>query len=171
MIKKRSGISLWLVVALSTCSCSMYESSETVILLPGQFKGSPMVLGETSASNISINQNLVPSLIVKVWWNDRIIITQNHPMTARNKFAGDTYEIPDRTRLCWYLIDWKIDFVQRFDDYDHLLQHVKALGIDPSEVALMKLHDAQQLRENQLGFKFTAASVNRFLRSGREQAK
>jgi hypothetical protein len=143
----------------------MDESNEIVILLPGEVNGVALVLAETSASNVSINRNLVPSLITKVWWNEDIIITQNHPMQPRNKFLGDTYQQPVRSVLCWYVVNPQDDKVTRFDDYDRLTEHVTSLGIDSSAIKFLRLHEAQRLREKQLGFKFTAASVNRYVRS------
>lgn len=154
-----------LAFLLIVSGCSMAESNEIVILLPGQANGAALVLAETSASNVSINRDLVPSLITKVWWNDDIIITQNHPMKPRNKFPGDTYQQPDRSVLCWYVVNPKDDKVTRFDDYDRLTEHATSLGIDSATIKFLRLHEAQRLREKQLGFRFTAASVNRYVRS------
>lgn len=150
---------------LALSGCSMAESNEIVILLPGQVNGAALVLAETSASNVSINRDLVPSLITKVWWNEGIIITQNHPMKPRSKFPGDTYQQPDRSALCWYVVNPKDDKVTLFDDYERLTEHVTSLGIDPAAIKFLRLHEAQRLREKQLGFRFTAASVNRYVRS------
>ena len=153
---------------LSQSGCSMGASDEIVILLPGQVKGKPLVLAETSASNISINRDLVPSLIVKVWWNDSLIITENHPMKLRSKFPGDTYQIPDRTVSCWYLIHPQTDAVLRIHDRDDLQDKIRQFGVDPQSVDLQPLRRAQALREEELGVSFTASSVNRYLQSQRQ---
>jgi len=162
----------WLICVWCLIGCSLDESNEVIILLPGQNGGRPLVLGQTSASEVFIithgsgGYEVVPLLILKVWWNDKIIVTENHPMKARNKFPGDSYEVPDRTQVCWYLVDLHNDEVRRFQEFKLLTNHVKAIGVDPSQVNLMNLRKAQRLREKELGFKFTAQSVNRFLRSG-----
>ena len=165
MIREQIRMVAWAAGIVFICGCDMTRSNEVVILLPGQVKGAPLVLGETSATNISINGTLVPSLILAVWWNDEIIITQNHPMKPRNKFPGDLYQVVNRTVLCWYVVHPRSDSVQRYDDYSSLMQHIETLGVDPSKVKLLNLYKAQRLREKQLGFKFTAATVNRFVRS------
>jgi hypothetical protein len=149
----------------------MSESNEIVILLPGQIEGNPLILAETSANHVSINSNLVPSLIVKVWWNESVIVTENHPMKPRNKFPGDSYALPDRTETCWYIVDLQNEQVLRFDEYEPFARRTRSLSIDPGQIRLMKLRDAQRLREKELGFEFTAASVNRFLRSGGMSSK
>lgn len=159
----------WIFVFLMTLGyqgCAMGESKEIVILLPGRINGEPLVLAETSSSNISINQDLVPSVIMRVWWNENIIVTENHPMKPRNKFPGDQYQAPDRTQTVWYLLDTGKNTVLRFDDREELNVELDMLGTDPDEVSLLRLRDAQRVREKELGFEFSAESVNRFLRSG-----
>jgi len=168
---------LWLFCVLCIKGCSLDESNEVIILLPGQLGGKPLVLAQTSASEVSIithgigSRVVVPSLIRKVWWNDKIIVTENHPMKARNKFPGDIYEFPDRTQVCWYLVDLCKGNVWRFQDYKLLTNYVKAIGVDPRQVDLRDLRKAQRLREKELGFKFTSQSVNRFLQSTNTLAK
>lgn len=168
---------LWIFCALCVNGCSPAESNEVIILLPGQIGGKPLVLGQTSTSQVFIithgsgGYKVVPSEIFRVWWNDKIIVTENHPMKLRNKFPGDSYEVPDRTQVCWYLVDLRNDDVRRFQDYKLLTGHVEALGVDPSQVDLMNLREAQRLREKELGFKFTPQSVNRFLQSGNTPPK
>lgn len=157
-----------LATLLLTCTiqsgCSMSASREIVILLPGQFRGDPIVLAETSASNISINEDLVPSLILRVWWSDKVIWTENHPMLARANYPDDDYMVPDRTSLCWYVMDLTSDTVRRFDREVDLHLHLESLGVDLSAARLMPLHEARRRREDELGFKFTATSINRYIR-------
>lgn len=143
--------------------CDMTTSNEIVILLPGTVYGQHLVLAETSASNISINRDLVPSLILEVWWDDKVIVTKNHPMKPRNKFPGDTYQVPDRTTVCWYIVHPATNSVVRYDDYALLQKKLESLGVDVSNVKLMPLYRAQRLREKELGFKFTASSVNQYI--------
>lgn len=152
---------LWCVLS----GCGMATSNEIVILLPGTVHGQHLVLAETSASNISINRDLVPSLILEVWWNGEVIVTKNHPMKPRNKFSGDTYQVPDRTTVCWYLVHPATDSVVRFDDYALLQKKLESLGVDVANVKLMPLHRAQSLREKELGFEFSASSVNRYIKT------
>mgnify|MGYP000924576565 CR=1 FL=1 len=177
MIGKSTRNLLWLIGVLCVSGCNIAESNEVIILLPGQIGGKPLVLGQTSTSQVFVithgagGHMVVPSKILRVWWNDKIIITENHPMKPRNKFPGDSYEVPDRTQVCWYLVDLRNDDVRRFQDYKLLSSYMEAIGVDPSQADLMNLRDAQRLREKELGFKFTPQSVNRFLRSGNTSPK
>lgn len=152
---------LWHVL----CGCSMRTSNEVLILLPGTVHGQHLVLAETASVNISINRDLVPSLILEVWWNNEVIVTKNHPMKPRNMFSGDTYQIPDRTTVCWYLVHPATDSVVCFDDYDLLQEKLKSLGVDATNVKLMRLHRAQRLREKELGFEFSTRSVYQYIKT------
>ncbi len=159
---QRLGI---MCVGFVILGCSMIESTEILILLPGSIDGNALVLAETSATNISINEDLVPSLILEVWWDAEVIVTKNHPMKPRNKFSGDTYQVPDRKAVCWYLVHPATDSVVRFDDYALLQKKLASLGVDPSDVKLMPLRHAQSHREEELGFEFSPSSVNQYIRT------
>ncbi len=156
---------LLLVFSCVYLGCDTAASNELVILLPGTVHGQHLVLAETSANNISINRDVVPSLILEIWWNAEIIVTRNHPMKPRNKFLGDTYQIPDRTTICWYLVHSPSDSVVRFDSHALLWKKLESLGVDPASVELMPLHWAQRLREKELGFEFSSSSVNQYIKS------
>lgn len=154
---------------LLSTGCSLSESNEIVILLPGRIKGNPLVLAETSSTEISINGDLVPSLILKVWWDENIIVTENHPMALRNRFPGDKYRVPDRAVRCWYIIHPQSDTVLYITDRDELEGNVKRFGVNPQDVRLYPLHRARAIREKQMGFAFTASSVNDYLQAQRKK--
>ncbi len=151
--------------------CNLDVSNEIVILLPGEVKGRPLVLAETSSDDVSINGDLVPSLIQKVWWNENLIVTENNPMKSRDLFQGDTFKIPDRFTTCWYVIHPQSDDVIFVSSHEKLHETVKHFGVEPTSVILLPLHKAQALREKQLGFRFTVPSVYSYLESQKKSNK
>lgn len=162
---KHNGPRLVIPLLLWLCniSCSVSTSDEIVIPLPGKINGQPLILAETAASNISINQDVVPPLITRVWWTTNMIATENYPTSPRNKFPGDSYRIPDKSRSVWYLIDLQNGSVHDYDGYGELTNRIKELGGNLEEFRLMPLREAQLKREDELGLKFSAANVNALL--------
>lgn len=154
----------------SLFGCSLLEeSTEVIILLPGRIKEKPIILAETSSEDVSI-LDIVPGMIVYVWWNDSLIVTENHPMKLRNLFPGDTAEVPNKEITCWYLVHPQTDSVLCISDYLELQTKIRQYGVDPQCVDLLPLRKAQSLREKQLGFSFTVRSIYRYLDQQQENA-
>lgn len=134
------------VVCACIFGCNSSTSDEILILLPGTVKGKPIILAETSASNVFII-DLVPTYISRVWWNKDIIITENNLVRNRNSYPKDTTFFVERSKYCWYLIHPQTDLVLRVDDIISLKKKISEYGIDFQTVNLKELHVAQRERE------------------------
>lgn len=154
----------WSLIIIMVSWLSCIGSGGIVILLPGQFKGQPMVLAETSYSEVSINNGkVVPSKIIKIWWNDHFIVTQNYLAIDRKKYPGDTIKEVDTSTTIYYLIDLENSSTLNFESLGELNDAVAELGISIDKDMFMSLSEAQKVREKELGFNFTAVSVNEYL--------
>lgn len=157
------------IIGFFLMGCNLSKSTEILILLPGNIDGNALILAETSPHTIKIvgdlvTEDLVPSLILEVWWNADVIVTKNHPVYPRNSYSGDTIQFPDRKVVCWYLVHPATDSVIRYDDYVLLQKKLRSLGVNPADVNMMRLWRAQKLREQELGFKFDTRTVYQYLR-------
>lgn len=159
------------IATLMTFSCAgcRAHSSETLIPLPMRFNDSSLLVVETSSYDVSIISGrgdvIVPPLVRRVWWNADLVITENHPMVQRRKFPGDTMDIPDNSTLLWYVIDVNKTSVESFHDRNQMKAHVESMGVGTEQIHLMKLSEAQSLRERELGFSFNTESVYDYLDS------
>ena len=160
--------------AFLAASCNFSDTKEILILLPGEVNGGAIVLVETSASQIFIlsgNDVLVPSLVERVWWDETIVVTENHPMKSRDLFEGDTFSVPDYSATRWYVIHPGTDAVVDASSKQELNDAITSFGVDPENVSLLPLRKAQALRERQLGFRFTTSSVYSYIESLRFQGR
>lgn len=143
---------------------------EVIILLPAKIDGAHLILCETSASEVSIYSSsddcrvIVPSRIDYIWWNDSIIVTQNQPMQKRNSYDSDTIKIPIKNSMCWYVIDITMETIDRISNVDDLEKKLSEYGVKISDITLWNLHQAQKIREKELGFRFTTSTVYDYIK-------
>ena len=74
-------------------------------------------------------------------------------------------DIPDNSTLLWYVIDVNKTSVESFHDRNQMKAHVESMGVGTEQIHLMKLSEAQSLRERELGFSFNTESVYDYLDS------
>ena len=47
----------------------------------------------------------LPTKIVEIAWNDRYIIAKQYELVDRNEYKGDTYKIPDKNKVNYWILD------------------------------------------------------------------
>lgn len=148
--------------------CAEFNPGNVWIPLPLQYHGEAILIAGHSRDDVTIVTNdsfeeLVPSKVEYVSWDDGFLAAKIRPMVNRNSFPGDTYTMPDTTKWEWYVIDLESSEVDRLMSEKDFHDKLRERQVDPDSVRWLNLQQAWDESEKALGFDFTSDSIKSYL--------
>ncbi|MBR5978148.1 MAG: formylglycine-generating enzyme family protein [Verrucomicrobia bacterium] len=134
------------VIIVIFCSIlgSYYINNDDSCVLPGYIIDNEIIVEHSTSSDAYIFC-LIPPCIDKVWWNEDIIITLNHPqMMSERGWLEQDYSIS-----YYYLIYPWWDIILRFENEKDLEKSLSLLKVDIKEVKWRSMREARKISKEQ----------------------